>query len=158
MILFVVAAFANVFQYEQNISRITKTTTRTTTATNVVTEINVVTTTAAANTDSIIDSQYSKEIDASFVRHLQNLESLNTAQVLKDYLENSSVTLTGEPGELDGTYSGAANISLLMSGFLYDAVSLTITNITFLEQQNPETSQAIVNATFDLVEDNDILY
>lgn len=156
-ILLIVATFSSVNQYEENISKVVTTTTRTT-ITNVVTQINVVTTTASLNTDSVIASQYSKEVDASFARHLQNLESLNASQVMEDYLANSSVSFVGEPGQLGGTYIGVTNISLLMNDLLHGVVSLTITNTTVQEKQNPQNTQATVNATFYLAENNDVVY
>jgi hypothetical protein len=149
-ILLIIATSESVLLYQQN--NHTATTITTNIVTNQVTQVNLVATTIAADSNSISSQLFEKQVANSFANHLQSLESLNTADIMRDYRENSIVMWTGQYGQLGGTYRGELNISLLMSSFLSDVSSMSITNETYAYHENGDV--ALVNATLDLVENN----
>ncbi len=137
--------------YKQNSTRYPTTQT----VTNHQTQIELSTTTITVNSDLVSSDFYSQLVSNSFASHLRELKSLDVALLLNDYEENSTVNWIGNTeGRFGTTYKNIANISILWSGFLDDAISLSLANSTYSENQNRENTKACVNATLYLVEDN----
>jgi hypothetical protein len=124
---------------------VNSTPTKTTTAVTMTTA--TLTTTFTAPSTSL---DASEQVSNSFASHMLFLSERNAFATVGQYEENATVTWTGNPGGLQGFYSGTGEIFLLMNAsFISRADSFSVGNVTHT-LVDISADSAVVNSSFDI--------
>ena len=112
-------------------------------------------------TTTVTSSQQATGIvSGNFAEHMLLFNSRNLSAIVSEYEGNATVTLTGQADGWKGSYTGMANITRFMEGFLfgmspsgwsYDFDSFTAGNVTQAVMARSNNS-ANVNSTFGFLD------